>query len=445
MRILKKFNVLHLLSLVALLAQPGSVLAAELNVRQAVSEALTDSPKILKARSSGEEASWKRVESYSGYLPSVGASGSYLLAKKYALTDVTFPGAPAATSIPQIIPTTNILFTAQLPLFDGFVSTSRYYAAKALESAAIDETDWAVFQVEREVELQFFKALAAQQLRQVAEQNLKTLEDHLKDTRLFKRAGVSTNYDVLRVEVQVSEARSEVLNTQDALAISRNRLAEALGRESEERELKGELPLLKPAVLSALDSKKSSERKDLTSLARKTEAFGLQESAAGRYWAPRVALFGQYQYYNNLNDSISDTAAFREAYQLGISVSMNLFDGLGSYARSKESVEQRVQTEKSLEIARLHARQDQELWRRKFLYYCSVFEARQDDVQKSRESVRLAREGRKAGTRTNTDLLDAELELFRASAGEVNSRIGAIESLINLELATGQQLTQFNP
>jgi outer membrane protein TolC len=65
-------------------------------------------------------------------------------------------------------------------------------------------------------------------------------------------------------------------------------------------------------------------------------------------------------------------------------------------------------------------------------------------VQKSTESVRLAREGHRVGARTNTDLLDAEAELFRAQAGVVNSQVGAIEALINLELTVGKKIYDFN-
>ncbi|HEY1080417.1 MAG TPA: TolC family protein, partial [Bdellovibrio sp.] len=52
----------------------------------------------------------------------------------------------------------------------------------------------------------------------------------------------------------------------------------------------------------------------------------------------------------------------------------------------------------------------------------------------------LSREGHKVGARTNTDVLDAEAELFRAKAGAVNAQIGALEAVFNLELSTGIKL-----
>ena len=77
------------------------------------------------------------------------------------------------------------------------------------------------------------------------------------------------------------------------------------------------------------------------------------------------------------------------------------------------------------------------------LYFCDVYRSRLGDIEKARESVRLARVGRKVGARTNTELLDAESDLYRAQAGVVNSQLGAIEALLNLELATGRTLYRF--
>jgi outer membrane protein TolC len=56
----------------------------------------------------------------------------------------------------------------------------------------------------------------------------------------------------------------------------------------------------------------------------------------------------------------------------------------------------------------------------------------------------LAQEGRRAGVRTSTELLDAESDLFRSRAGLITAQMGAIEALVNLELVSGQKLFDFN-
>src|SRR6218665_4024556 len=98
-----------------ILANPAQ--AAALSLAEAVGEALHNSPKLQKAQSAYEEAQWKRVESYNGFLPSVSLSASRLLDKEYLLTDVKLAGSPAPVAIPQIVPSTIMTLSGQLPLF----------------------------------------------------------------------------------------------------------------------------------------------------------------------------------------------------------------------------------------------------------------------------------------------------------------------------------------
>ena len=278
----------------------------------------------------------------------------------------------------------------------------------------------------------------------MAAQNVKTLEDHLKDVKLFKSAGVSTNYDVLRVDVQMSEAKSELLNTADNIAIERDNLSEVMGFLSDQRQVTGTLPVLTAALVQSASLDDVAGRGDLQALESRTEAYDYQETAAGKYWFPRFWLYGQYDYYNNKSNGLFDGSSYRNAYQIGLSLTWNIFDGLTSYARSKQSVAEHFQADKTLQIGKIKAKQDLEFWKRKFVYFCSIYHARVEDIQKSTESVRLAKEGRRAGIRTNSDLLDAELELFRARAGAVNAQLGSTEALIHVELATGKKLYTFN-
>lgn len=410
--------------------------AEELTLEKALNEVLR-SPKVESAESRAEQAHWKKVEAYSGFLPSLGVTANHLFKQKYLLTDVNLGGGPV--SVPQIIPDTNIVLGAQLPIFDGFSSTQQLRSARALQEAADLEADWTKFQASREVTLQFYKTLAAEALKNVAEQNLKTLNDHLKDVRNFKAAGISTAYDVLRVEVQVSEANSEILNSTDNLIAARARLDEILGVESDSRSLQGTLPVLDANIIEKL-SYTATDRKDLSAANERARGAALRASAVNKFWVPKISLFGNYQIYNNRNNSLWDSDANRNAYQIGVSLNWNIFDGMASIARSKQAAEDRFQSERLVHVGRIKAPRDFDFWKRKFNYYCTVYKSRLNDVSKANESVRLAKEGRKAGVRTNTDLLDAETELFRAQAGVVNAQLGSIDSLINLELATGREL-----
>lgn len=428
-------------SLLGALVIGSSAWAESLSLQQAVDESLQSSPKIQKVKSAVNESKWKTREAYSGFLPSLNASVTYLTDKKYLLTDVTLGGNP--TTIPSIVPTSIGTLSAQWSIFDGFASTNRLQSASSVEDAAQADFDWALFQHKREIALLYYKVLAAQQLKQVAEQNVIALEEIVKNVQIQRRVGVTTNFDVLRSEVQLSESRSEVLNATDNLEIAKSRLAEALGRNTDDVEVQGVLPVLKADLIAGLQKESAGDRRDLVALKLKTQAVEYSEKSAEKYWVPKVALIGQYNYYNNRNNRFDDWDRYRDSYSVGVTVSWNLFDGMSSISKSKQSVEQKVQAQQTLQQALLKAGRDFDMWKRKYSYNCQVYASKINDIAKAEESSRLAHEGQKVGARTGTEVLIAEAELYRSKAQAVYSQIGAIEALFNLEMASGKEIFKF--
>lgn len=432
---------LHALTYGAAMLLTGT--AHALTLQDAINEALNTSPAVEKAKSATLEAKWKKVENYSGFLPTVSANANYLFDKKYALTNVRLGNATTDTIVPQIVPNSQLTLTGTYPLFEGFSSVNRYQAASESYNAAANEEKWNNFKTEMDVTLAYYKALANKILKDVAAQNLKALQDHLKDVKLFKQSGMATNYDVLRVEVQVSNAESDLLNADDNIAISKHNLLEILGKDSGAVDVSGDLPVLDENLMKSITTADIHNRNDIQALKERVNALSYADKAQDSFWVPRIAAFGQYQYYNNLNDSLTDTDKYRSAYQVGLQLSWNLFDAGVSFARSKQTTEQFVQAEKTYRITELKAQKDLEVWKRKYNYYASLYKARTNDIAKSKESVRLAREGQRVGARTNTDLLDAEADLYKSQAGAVNAQLGYIEALINLQTAIGQKIHTF--
>jgi outer membrane protein TolC len=429
---MKSITISVLLALAGMSAQGKS-----LTLSEAVQSGLSNSPKVQKAKAAADEAHWKKVETYNGFLPNVSVSANHLFSKQYQFVDVNLGGG--TQSIPQVIPSNSWSLNASLPLFEGFSSWNRTSAASLGEDAAQNELDWTRFQLEHEVQIRYFQALAAQKLKAVSEQNQTTLAEHLSQARALKKGGAATSYDVLRVEVQMNEAQSEVLKTEDDAFLARQRLAQTLGIDESIDQLVGDLPQPQIDKIQKLQKADLSQRKDLVALEQKAESTDKLENAAKAFWVPRVALNGSWISYNNRNDDIYDHDAYRWAYTIGLTLNWSIFD-IGAIARSQQAVAQRVQVEKSTVQAKQQSVVDFEFWKRRCLYSANLYKAKLSDVEKAQESVRLAKESYRAGARTSSDVLDSELELFRARAGVVNSQMNYAESLMNLELALGHSL-----
>lgn len=429
---------LYMLTGAMLLLRSSGVFALTLN--EAIQSANSSSPSILKSESAVNESLWKKRETYSGFLPSLTASAVALMDKKYALTNVRMGAAPSDTIVPQIIPTAQLTLASSYPLFEGFSSIHRLQSAIAQEQSAINEHNSNKFKTELDITLAFYKIVANKTLKEVSEQNLKVLQDHLKDIKLFKQSGMATNFDVLRVEVQVSNAETDLLNTIDNVSIAEQSLLELMGKDNKDFDINSSLPEIDDTVSAKFNEINLNSRQDLASLRNRALALDFNDRAMNSFWLPKLSLNGQYLYYNNLNNNITDTKKFRNAYQVGVMLTWNLFDGMISISRSQQASEQKFQAEKSVRLAELKAQKDLDIWKRKLNYFISLHKARKNDIAKSKESMRLAKEGRRVGARTSTDLLDAESDLYKSQAGAINAQMGAIDALINLELTSGQKI-----
>jgi outer membrane protein TolC len=111
-----------------------------------------------------------------------------------------------------------------------------------------------------------------------------------------------------------------------------------------------------------------------------------------------------------------------------------------SWAKSNEAHERANEANDDLNSAQLQAPYDFDFWKRTLVSKVSLYQAKLTDIDKAKESARLATLGFKAGTRTTTDVLDAELEEFRAAAGLVQAQVDALEALINLEISVGKRI-----
>lgn len=409
-----------------------------LSLQKAQDDALINSPKIQKMKASLDKAHWNHIGHLAHFLPSVSLSAMRLIDFKYQYFDVNLGGGNSA--FPAIVPSTAATLNAYWTIFDGFRNIKEFQSSKHLENSAENEYAWAQFQLNQEVKLKFYQALASKMISEVSSQNVKTLEDHLQKTKTLKHGGVSTEYDILRVEVQLSEAKTDEMGAQDNVVHTFRALHEALGVEKDERLLIGELPIPNSKLVETLEFSELQERQDILSLQEKEEASLLASTAQSRFWIPSVGLNYQYIYYNNRDNSFFNQDPYRNAWQFGFVLTWNIFDGMSSISKSHMAQADSVQAQKNTQLAKIHAPVEFDQLKKRYLTYSNIYKAKVLNVSKAQESVRLVTQSYKLGARTNSEVLDAELDLFKARAGVVSSQLSAEESLIQLENVVGRNL-----
>jgi len=446
---LKHIFIKLLLLLTLIIQLPSLSLAqnesASLSLDQATSEALKNSPTLQSNQAMVEQSAWHKFQALgNGFLPKVNAGFNHFLAERYEDTSIDFGGQ--YLNFPGAYSTNILTVNATIPLFDGLANVYNLQAASLEKTAAEQEFERAKFELIQEVRLTFYQALAAAKLQDVATQNVKTLEDHLKEVEIQRNGGAATQYDTLRVSVQLSEGRADAIDAEDNAVMARKKLTQVLGREQDDRPLIGDLPAPDASKAKNLDyAGIPAERSDIEALNLRAEAAEKARQARNSWIIPSISLLGQYNYYEVMNEStvdgsVSGSGNYKPAYSIALALSWNIFDGGVALAQSKQAVYQQIQADKKTEAARLQVPYDFNYWKKRFLSNTDHYEARKYDVERSEESVRLAKEEEKAGTRTSTETLDAELDLFRSKAGVVNAQVNALEAQIRLELALGRTI-----
>lgn len=423
----------------ALLTLLGAAQAKALTFDEALKSSTSNSHELKELRLEIQSSRWNEDKALAGYLPRLDLDGQHLFNEAFTELELAFGGSNV--TIPAIAPYTSLGLTATINVFNGFRDENQLSAARLQNQAARLRLTRAEERKKTEIRSLFYRALGSQMLLDVAKQNIETLQTHSADVSHRISSGVSTRYDSLRVEVQLEDAKTEKVAAESNIAIARAKLFEAIGQADDGEPLLGKLPDDLDRISFQTITAENIVRADRSALLAERDQLVKVAAASKAHWLPQVSLFGDYEWYNNYNHSITGSdERFKAAYGLGVRVSWNIFDGGASLANQQQaSVAIDIAQEKIADFDQNSPLAIEEA-KRRFSYDLINYSAKLTSIRKAQEALRLARSGAKAGTRTNTEVLDAAVDLNRAKASAVKSQIDAIEALGQLELAAGHSL-----
>lgn len=431
-------NAVKLLSVLVVLFGGWSASAQSLTFSEALARAKDNNPGIRQLRLGHDSATWQKKKAFATFMPKLSVNGEHRFGEKYMLMPVDFGGTQLEMPIES--PYTDFNVRAAYTVFEGFGGMNGYKAASLQERASELELRRAEFGLEREVRSRFYQALGAQTLATVAGQRVKNLEEHLDQAKRYVKYGYTTNYDALRIEVQLSEAKNEKLQADDNIVLAKNRLAQVMGVESVADALAGDFPVLDKIVIPADLKAEAGNRDDIQAKQLREESAERMAAAAKAWWSPRLNVYADKTYYNFADREVMDSSKYKDAYSVGVTLNWEIYDGGAAWASQHQAANQEKIAAEATRAAMIQLPQEFDLWKRKYNYSVSVYKSKSVSITQAQEAVRQATAGKKAGTRTVNDLLDSELELDLNKAKLVQSQIDAIEALGNLELASGRAL-----
>ncbi|MGA9117020.1 MAG: TolC family protein, partial [Bacteroidota bacterium] len=201
----------------AILILAASVLRAQelrvLSLEEAVREGRERNSSLRASRARADAALEKSQEARTLLLPSVAAEVSYRRVSRVDPFRVTVPFLPDPVVISPWIPDNYGLRIGILhPVFSGFRLEAGARAAEALAEASVresvsDEGEAAVATVTA-----YWSVYRLREADTVLAGNVARLESYLKDAENLVAAGLATRSDLLRIRLQLTNARTALLD-----------------------------------------------------------------------------------------------------------------------------------------------------------------------------------------------------------------------------------------
>jgi outer membrane protein TolC len=341
---------------------------------------------------------------------------------------VQLPGAPKPIVIsPVVLDNSSFRLSLQQPLFTGFrISNSIESAERGAEAAGLDNVNdkadmvlaitsayWSLYQM-REVE-------------RFAGENVARLERYLADAMKLMQAGLATRNDVLKIEVQLSNARLAKIDAENDASLAGMNLNTLLSRPvdmpvqllSKPSDDTGTVHL--PA--DSLSRAALGGRADLQAWRTRVEASRAGVRAAQAGWWPQLALSGNYVYARPNSRILPTKDEFKGTWDVGVALSMDLWNW-GMTARQTEAAEAALRQQEflaaqmedvvSLEVNRAALQMDRARQRAEV---AAVI------LTQAEEQSRTTEQRFETGLATTTDLLDAEVSLQQAKTTQSGARV----------------------
>jgi OMF family outer membrane factor len=289
-------------------------------------------------------------------------------------------------------------------------------------------------QVSLDVSNAYYDLQQADEQVNIAEASVRDTQRSLRDAQLLERAGLGTQFDVLRAQVELANANQELVRARNQQSFARRQLVQLLSLSptvnvtaADPIAVAGAWNLsLEQSIVLALKNRAELEQQ----LARRTIS-QQQERIALAEIRPQVNLFANY----NILDVLSDNVGFADGYNLGARVTWNFFDGGAARARAQqERINQAIAETSFADVSnqvRLQVEQG-------FFNLNSSRENIQTAslaLEQATKSLDLARLRFNAGVGTQTDVINAQTELTRARGNRLRAIIDYNRGLASLQRA----------
>ncbi len=442
-----------------------------LTLEQAVTTALVSSLDLRDARMGLEVAEEQVSEAWSLLYPTIDASAGYTrnlsVASNFLPAVIFDPSADPAELIPVRFGSDNIWTTSinvAQPLFkpEVFVGVGAASRFRNFERENVRGRTQAVV---TRVRVSYYSLLLAQEQARLVQKSVERVRQSLTETKALNKAGLASDYDVLRLEVELANLEPNLRRARNAVSQSERELGIELGLESGDQiRVAGSLAEIdlddraanSPAnrqILNfsawvdeegvdpaGLQSMAQNDRSDLRSLDLMEQLRQTEMKLEQVQYLPEIVVFGTYAITaqeNGSPDFFGEPSMRAYARQAGVRVTWPLFSGFSKDARIDQKRASLRQAQAQTRLARSRAENEVEtIWDR-------VGEAR-ERADGQRLAVRQALRGfeiasvqYREGLGSQLELTDSEVALRQSEFNYAQAVYDFLVAQANLDQAVG--------
>jgi outer membrane protein len=410
--------------------------------------ALQQNPDVRVAQKRVEAAAGGVIVARAGFLPNLTNYNFYEKRDtSFANTGFFEHGATGFAIRPEAW---QVSIRLNQPIFSSGAVESQYRIARLQQDQSFLAYRAVVDRVLRDVRSAFYEVLLNRAKVAVRRQAVRLLEGLVEYEKSRYASGLSTEFNVMRAQVNLANERPALIASENDLKNSQIRLCQLLNIRYDISAPRppfvvvGKL-VYEPASFSLEDclAKAEASRPELASAKKQVEIERRQLIVDRSQMLPQVGAFVGYDILDQYLKSAPNNPFFGpgsiSGYIAGINLNWQIFDGLTAYGQMKATKARMQAAEIDVEKVRQtvfsevrQALNDLEKGR------LSV-ESQRKNVEAARKSFELAEANYKAGVASQLDLLQARWDLTQALVGELTARYQHLTALAELQRAISGQ------
>jgi outer membrane protein len=404
---------------------------ARTTLPQAILDAQRVQPTAVQAFGTLRNADAQKRSALGAYLPSLNANGSAGASRSEGINPLDARTANTAS----------VGLSASIDLWTGLRRGADASAASAAERSAEAGITNAKFQVQLLTTQAYLDALAAKQTVAVRISSVRRAMEQLKVSMAKLRAGSTTRSDSLRSEVNLGNARVQLINAeiqQATTEASLGRLTGAAGRVEPVDD--STYYAVQVIDTTGLRAEAQANSPQVQSAEASIDQARAQRKAAYSAYSPTLTLSGNYGYNGSRDPDVGDPLDMFNSRSATLGLSWPLFN---RFQREQTVVTRDVALDNAeATAAEAHRQVDASMTQR--LVEMVAARARisitQSSVQAATEDLRVVGERYRLGAATIVDLLTSQEALTQAEVDAVNARFDYLRAKAQIEALIGRSL-----